>query len=53
MLLQTNMSYFQNKLKDNVDVLMISETKIDDSFPDGKFTFDKIKLLGDFDTEID
>ena len=34
-LFETNLSYFQNKF--NVDVLMISETKIDDSFPVGQF----------------
>ena len=27
-------------IKDNIDVLMISETKVDDSFPDGPFFFD-------------
>ena len=34
-LFETNLSYFQNKF--NVDVIMISETKIDDSFPVGQF----------------
>ena len=39
-----NMNYVGNKfdisvgiVKDNVDILMISESKLDDSFPDGQF----------------
>ena len=27
-------------MKDNIDILMISETKVDDSFPDGQFFLD-------------
>ena len=27
-------------IKDNIDILMISETKVDDSFPDGQFFLD-------------
>ena len=46
-----NINSIQNKfdslvdiIKDNIDILMISETKADDSFPDGQF------LLSGFET---
>ena len=29
-----------DKIKDNIDVLLVSETKIDDSFPNGNFLID-------------
>ena len=31
---------FTDIIKDNIDILMISETKVDDSFPDGQFFLD-------------
>ena len=31
---------FADIIKDNIDILMISETKVDDSFPDGQFSLD-------------
>ena len=35
--IRNNFEFFVEEINVNIDVLMISETKLDDSFPTGKF----------------
>ena len=38
--IQNKFDSFADIIKDNIHILMISETKVDDSFPDGQFFLD-------------
>ena len=42
--IRNKFDYLADIIKDNIDILIISETKVDDSFPDGQF------FLGGFGT---
>ena len=43
---------FSEQVKDSIDILMVSETKLDDSFPEVKFLIEGFNLPFRFDLNI-